>query len=65
MMNLQRIAILAVSLLCAASAAMAQAPDNSPAGKKPQISSTTQNPASDSPRGTSEKDSSRADAYYN
>src|SRR5215467_5391962 len=64
MMNLQRIAILAVSLACAAPAAVTQAPDNSSAGKSPQSNIASQS-ASQSPRSTSEKDSSRADAYYN
>jgi len=65
MMNLQRMTLLAVSLACATSATIAQVPDNSPAGKNPQINASMQSPVSELPRGASDKDSSRADAYYN
>ena len=65
MMNLQRMTLLAVSLACATSATMAQVPDSSPAGKNPQSNASLQNPVSESPRGAPDKDSSRADAYYN
>src|SRR5215470_10683208 len=65
MMNLQRMTLLAVCLACAASATMAQSPDSSPAAKNPQISAATQNAVSESARRVSDKDSSRADAYYN
>ena len=65
MMNLQRMTLLAVSLACATSATIAQVPDNSPAGKNPQINASMQSPVSELPRGASDKGSSRADAYYN
>ena len=44
---------------------MAQSPDRPSTEKNPQIAGKPSNPAAESPRGTSEKDSSRADAYYN
>src|SRR5215472_4108568 len=64
-MNLQQTIILAVCLGGAGSAAMAQSPDRPSTEKNPQIAGKPSNPAAESPRGTSEKDSSRADAYYN
>jgi len=64
-MNLQQTIILAVCLGGGGSAAMAQSPDRPSTEKNPQIAGKPSNPAAESPRGTSEKDSSRADAYYN
>ena len=65
MMNFQRMSLLAVSFACAASAAVAQVPDNSPTGKNPQSNTSMQSPAPEPPRGAFDKGSSRADAYYN
>ena len=65
MMNLQQIAVVAVSIGCASSVALAQAPDKPSTEKKTQIAGTTQNLPADSARGAAEKDSARAEAYYN
>lgn len=65
MMNLKRITLLAVSMGVAGAAAGGQTPQDPPAGKKSEVPSSPQNssvqPTTDSPQ----KDSTRAEAYYN
>ena len=60
-MKLQRITLLAITLGFTGSFGLAQAPENPPAEKK----SLTPSGAKDPFAGSSEKDSARAEAYYN
>src|SRR5256884_4670579 len=67
-MKPQRITLLAITLGLASAPGFAQTPGNPPAEHQPQPPATAQNPATSSTEttpGNSEKESARADAYYN
>jgi len=67
-MKPQRITLLAITLGLASAPGLAQTPGNPPAENKHQAPATAQNPATSSTEttpGNSEKESARADAYYN
>ncbi|MBA0084452.1 MAG: tetratricopeptide repeat protein, partial [Acidobacteria bacterium Pan2503] len=67
-MKLQRITLLAVTFGLASAPGFAETPGNPPGENKRQAPTTAQNPTpatTESTPGSSEKDSARADAYYN
>src|SRR5437870_13264386 len=67
-MKPQRITLLAITLGLASAPGFAQTPGNPPAENQHQAPATAQNPATSSTEttpGNSEKESARADAYYN
>src|SRR5437868_12457930 len=67
-MKPQRITLLAITLGLASAPGFAQTPGNPPAENKHPAPATAQNPATSSTEttpGNSEKESARADAYYN
>src|ERR1700751_5447413 len=67
-MKLQRITLLAVTFALASAPGFAETPGNPPGENKRQAPATAQNPtpgSTETTPGNSEKDSARADAYYN
>src|SRR5215469_7037044 len=67
-MKLQRITFLAVTFGLASQPGFAETPSNPPGENQSQAPATAQNPtpgATETTPGNSEKDSARADAYYN
>ena len=67
-MKLQRITLLAVTFALACAPGFAETPGNPPGENKRQAPATAQNPtpgSTETTPGNAEKDSARADAYYN
>lgn len=64
-MKLQWMTSLALSLAFAGTVAMAQTPENPPAERKSQVPAAAQNPTVDPATQSPQKDSARAEAYYN
>src|SRR5499427_1210691 len=63
-MKLQRITLLAINLVFAGPIGMAQTPENPPAGPKSQAPPATKDPFAEPKSGSPQKDSARAEAYY-
>src|SRR5215831_4882660 len=63
-MKLQRITLLAITLVFAGPIGMAQTPENPPAGQKSQTPPATKDPFAEPKSGSPQKDSGRAEAYY-
>jgi len=64
-MKFQRITLLAITMGFAGMSGMAQTPENPPAEKKSQAPAAAKDPFAAPKQGSSEKDSARAEAYYN
>ncbi len=63
-MKLQRITLLAITFGIPCASGRAQTPGNPPAEKKSQTPTAAKDPFAESNSGSSEKDSARAEAYY-
>ncbi len=64
-MKFQRLTLLAITLSLAGAPGFSQVPANSPAEKNSQTPAAAQSPSTAAAPGSAEKDSARADAYYN